>query len=159
MAMVRFESGAMASITNSLLSPRQTSSLRFDTEHATVELEHLYGYHDADWRITPADGHEDVAARWAESVAADAVDPVDEGRSGHPAQLLPTYRALVAGEVPPAGVADVRSTLELAAAIYKSAFTGAHVTRGEVCPGDPFYESMGGTGAPWAPVKDTAGGN
>ncbi|MFD2354413.1 Gfo/Idh/MocA family oxidoreductase [Nonomuraea ferruginea] len=54
MAMVTFESGAVASVVNSVLSPRETSVLRFDFERATVELEHLYGYTDADWSVTPA---------------------------------------------------------------------------------------------------------
>ncbi|GAA4717443.1 Gfo/Idh/MocA family oxidoreductase [Isoptericola chiayiensis] len=158
MAMVRLQSGAMASITNSLLSPRQTSSLRFDTERATVELHHLYGYDDEHWTVTPAPGHEDVTRLWADDVVATRGTAVDEGRSGHLGQLVPTYRALVAGEAPPAAIADVRGSLELAAAIYRSAFTGSPVSRGEICPGDPFYASMGGTGAPWPPVKDTGEG-
>ncbi|MCK0118607.1 Gfo/Idh/MocA family oxidoreductase [Isoptericola sp. S6320L] len=153
MAMVRFASGAMASITNSLLSPRQTSALRVDTERATVELEHLYGYDDDAWRVTAAPGHEDVLRAWSDDGAA-AQERVDEGRSGHLAQLVPTYRALVAGEAPPITVADARGTLELAAAIYRSAFTGETVVRGQISAGDPFYDSMGGTGAPWPPVKD-----
>lgn len=32
--------------------------------------------------------------------------------------------------------------LELVAALYKSAFTGAGVRRGEIGPGDDFYRSM-----------------
>ncbi|WP_277208013.1 Gfo/Idh/MocA family protein [Isoptericola croceus] len=153
MAMVRFSSGAMASITNSLLSPRQTSFLRLDTERATVELEHLYGYDDDAWSITAAPGSEDVLQAWSDDVAAEG-EQVDGGRSGHLAQLVPTYRALVAGETPPITVADARGTLELAAAIYRSAFTGDTVVRGEISAGDPFYDSMGGAGAPWPPVKD-----
>ncbi|GAA1976308.1 Gfo/Idh/MocA family oxidoreductase [Isoptericola halotolerans] len=152
MAMVRFSSGAMASITNSLLSPRQTSSLRFDTERATVELEHLYGYDDDSWRVTPAPGADDVVTAWTADVAAG--ERVDDGRSGHLAQLVPTYRALVAGEAPPITVDDARGTLELAAAIYRSAFTGETVSRGQISTDDSFYASMGGTGAPWPPVKD-----
>src|SRR5690606_18840829 len=153
MAMVRFASGAMATITNSLLSPRETSSLRFDTEHATVELDHLYGYDDAAWRVTAAPGSEDSVQAWADDVAA-AGEPVDGGRSGHLAQLVPTYRALVGGQAPPITVADARGTLALAAAIYRSAFTGEPVVRGQITAGDPFYDSMGGRGAPWPPVKD-----
>ena len=34
--------------------PRETSYLRFDFEHATVELSHLYGYGDDDWTVTGA---------------------------------------------------------------------------------------------------------
>lgn len=146
MALVRFESGAMASVTNSLLSPRETSDLRFDTEAATIEVSHLYGYTDDDWTFTPAPGRQDVAALWSADPAAPP--------SGHLAQLLPTYRAFAAGGAPPITVADARGTLELAAAIYRSAFTGAPVKAGEIGAGDPFYTSMRGTGPAWAPVKE-----
>lgn len=146
MALVRFESGAMASITNSLLSPRETSLLRFDTEAATVELAHLYGYSDDDWSFTPAPGREDAAALWRPDPSALP--------SGHTAQLVPTYRALAAGETPPVTITDARGTLELAAAIYRSAFTGAPVRAGDITEGDPFHASMRGTGPAWAPVKD-----
>lgn len=150
MAIVRFANGAMASITNSLLSPRQTSDLRFDTERATVELSHLYGYSDENWTFTPAAGHDDVARHWVPEPGALP--------SGHTAQFLPTYRALAAGEAPPVTVADVRGTFELAAAIYRSAFTGLPVRAGQIGPGDPFFESMRGTGPEWAPVKSVPAG-
>ncbi|MGE9364383.1 Gfo/Idh/MocA family protein [Isoptericola nanjingensis] len=152
-ALVRFASGTMATITNSAISPRQTSRLRFDTEAATVELEHLYGYDDTSWTVTPVAGREDVAEAWAAGVAASATS-VDGGASGHLAQLVPTYRAFTAGDVLPVTVADTRATLELAAAIYKSAFTDATVRAGEIVDGDPFHASMAGTGTPWPPVKD-----
>lgn len=152
-ALVRFASGTMATITNSAISPRQTSRLRFDTEAATVELEHLYGYDDTSWTVTPVAGREDVAEAWAADVAASATS-VDGGASGHLAQLVPTYRAFTAGDVLPVTVADTRATLELAAAIYKSAFTDAIVRAGEIVDGDPFHASMAGTGTPWPPVKD-----
>jgi predicted dehydrogenase len=150
-ALVRFANGTMATITNSAISPRQTSRLRVDTEAATVELEHLYGYDDSSWTVTPVDGREDVGEAWA----ADAARSADGGASGHLAQLVPTYRALVAGEPCPVTVADARDTLELAAAIYKSAFTGAIVRAGEIGEGDPFHASMAGTGAPWPPTGET----
>jgi predicted dehydrogenase len=54
MAHVIFASGAAASVVNSVLSPREESYLRFDFEHGTVEVSHLYGYRDEDWRVTPA---------------------------------------------------------------------------------------------------------
>jgi len=146
MAIVRFASGALATITNSLLSPRETSDLRFDTEAATIELSHLYGYSDADWTFTPAAGRDDVGQLWQP-------DP-EALPSGHLAQLVPTYRAFAAGEAPPVTVSDARGTLELVAAIYRSAFTGAVVHAGEIGPGDPFHRSMRGTGPAWAPVKN-----
>src|SRR5579875_3386597 len=64
LAHVTFASGAVASVINSVLSPREESYLRFDFERATVELTHLYGYGDADWRLTPAPGAEEVLDAW-----------------------------------------------------------------------------------------------
>jgi hypothetical protein len=48
---------------------------------------------------------------------------------------------------------DARATVELSAAVYASAFTGRPVRRGELRPGNPFYASMAGEGAPWPPLK------
>jgi predicted dehydrogenase len=73
LAHVTFASGAIASIVNSVLSPREESYLRFDFEHASVEVTHLYGYADADWRVTPAPGHDDVLSAW--NVAAWSTRP------------------------------------------------------------------------------------
>ncbi|GAB3172854.1 Gfo/Idh/MocA family oxidoreductase [Myceligenerans halotolerans] len=146
MAIVRFANGAMASITNSLLSPRETSDLRFDTEKATAELSHLYGYSDENWTFTPVAGQDDVARHW--------VPEPEALPSGHTAQFIPTYRAFAAGEAPPVTAEDARGTFELAAAIYRSAFTGAPVRSGQIGPDDPFYESMRGSGPAWRPVKD-----
>jgi predicted dehydrogenase len=140
-AIVTFASGAVATVINSLLSPRQTSYLRFDFEHATVELEHLYGYADTNWSVTAAPGHEEVTSAWAAGLA---------GRpSGHAAQIAEVLDALESGTPPPVPMADAIRTVELAAAIYASAFTRAPVTRGEIGPASPFYARMDGTGAPW----------
>ncbi|PSK93837.1 putative dehydrogenase [Haloactinopolyspora alba] len=143
-AIVTFESGAVATVVNSLLSPRETSYLRFDFEHATVEVEHLYGYRDDDWRVTPTPEHADaVAAAWADGPA---------GRpSGHAAQLGAVLDALDDGDVPPVSTADAWSTMELIAAVYASSFTRRPVRRGEIDPDSPFYRRMDGTGAPWMP--------
>jgi predicted dehydrogenase len=141
-ALVTMESGAVVTVVNSLLSPRETTYLRFDFAHATVELEHLYGYGDEHWRITAAPGHEaDVKAAWADGPKGQ--------RSGHGAQLAAILDALAAGVPPPVTLADTRPTMELIAAIYASAFTGAPVSRGEIGPGSAFYHRMDGGGAPW----------
>ncbi len=50
LAHVTFASGAVASVVNSVLSPREESYLRFDFTRASVEVTHLYGYTDDDWR-------------------------------------------------------------------------------------------------------------
>jgi predicted dehydrogenase len=141
-AIVTFENGAVASVVNSLVSPRETTYQRFDFAHATVELTHLYGYGDADWTVTGAAGHEPrVRALWTSQPAG--------VESGHAAQFSHVLDALEAGTPPPVSPADVRPTLELVAAIYASAFTARPVRRGEIGPGSPFYERMQGSGAPW----------
>ena len=93
LAHVSFASGAAASVVNSVLSPREESYLRFDFERGTVELRHLYGYADQDWRVTPR-----RAARrrcWAPGLGAAG------GRSGHQAQFAEVLRALEQGRAAP----------------------------------------------------------
>jgi predicted dehydrogenase len=145
MALVTFASGAVASVVNSVVSPRETSALRFDYEHATVEVEHLYGYTDTDWTVTPAPGHEEVLSSWT----AERSDV----RSGHGGQLAAVFDALDAGQPPPVVLAEARHTMEFIAALYASAFTGERVQCGQITPGSPFSLRMDGTGAPWAQVS------
>ncbi|QSB13726.1 Gfo/Idh/MocA family oxidoreductase [Natronosporangium hydrolyticum] len=141
-ALVTLDSGAVVTVLNSLLSPRETSYLRFDFAHATVELEHLYGYRDEDWRVTPAPGHADpVTEAWADGPTGQP--------SGHHAQLSVVVSALAAGQPPPVTLPDTRVTMELVAAIYASAFTGAPVRRGQIDETSSFYYRMDGNGAPW----------
>jgi len=141
MALVTFDNGAMATVVNSVVSPRETSVLRFDFERATVEVEHLYGYSDDDWTITPAPGHEKVAELWQP-------DP-DAARSNHDGQFAAVLDALDRGEAPPVTLEEARRTMEFVAAVYASSFTGRRVRSGELGPGSPFTERMDGTGAPW----------
>jgi predicted dehydrogenase len=141
-ALVTFESGAVATVVNSLVSPRQTSYLRFDYADATAELTHLYGYGDADWTVTGAPGHEErVRALWTSRLTGVP--------SGHTAQFAQVLDALETGAPPPVTLSDVRVTMDLVASIYAAAFTGRPVRRGEIGPGSPFYERMAGTDAPW----------
>jgi predicted dehydrogenase len=142
MAIVRFANGALATIVNSVVSPRETSELRFDFENATVELEHLYGYADADWTLTALPGHDDVTDAWSR-------DRTDVA-SGHAAQLGAIFDAFDAGTPPPVALADSTATMDLVASIYASSFTRQPVRRGEIAAGNPFYTSMEGSGAPWA---------
>lgn len=138
LAHVTFANGAVASVVNSVLSPREETYLRFDFERATVEVTHLYGYGDDDWRITPAPGCEDeVLDAWKH---AESGTP-----SGHAAQFRHVRDALASGCRPPVGPAEARRTMALVAGIYASAFTRALVTPGELAPGTPFYRQMNGT--------------
>jgi predicted dehydrogenase len=142
LAHVTFRNGAVASVLNSVLSPREESYLRFDFERGTVEVTHLYGYGDDNWRVTPAPGSEqEVLGAW---------ERAEHGtRSGHAAQFAAVLTALAAGRRPPVGPASARRTMALVAGIYASAFTGAPVTPGQLAPGTPFYGQMNGGNAAW----------
>jgi predicted dehydrogenase len=142
LAHVTFTSGAVASVVNSVLSPREESYLRFDFERATVELNHLYGYGDGDWRITPAPGHEaGVTAAWAGG---------ERGMpSGHRAQFAAVLRSLRDRTAPPVTSADALRTMRLVAGIYASAFGGRPVRPADLGPDSPFYERMNGSGSRW----------
>jgi predicted dehydrogenase len=156
LALVRFASGALATVVNSVLSPREESRLRFDFTDATVELRHLYGYHDADWRYTPAPHVADSAERIAAWSADPGGSPEGVG-SSHAAQLPYVLDALERGERPPTSGAAGRETLELVTAIYRAAFTGQNVTRGQIGPEDPFYHRLHGDVPGWAPKTADAG--
>ena len=138
MAIVRLASGGMLSIVNSLLSPRETSFLRFDFDDATVELEHLYGYDNSHWRWTPA-AHVAGDAERIETWAATA-----DGSGSHLAQLTALVDALERGERPVASGADGRRVLELIAGMYASALTGRTMRREELTPEHPFVSAMHG---------------
>jgi predicted dehydrogenase len=138
MALVRFANGAMGSITNSVLSPREESYLRLDFQKATVELTHLYSYRNEQWRYTAP-----TNAPFAGEVATWQAFEEDTP-SSHAAQLRDFVHAMARGERPPVSGSDVRPTIEFLASLYKSAITGQAVHRGEITPADPFYRSMNG---------------
>ena len=142
MAHVRFASGALGSIVNSVLSPRQVSYVRFDFQHATVELEHLYSHRNDHWRFSIPENasHEDELARW-QAIA-------DDVQASHAAQLTHTLNALEAGEPPLTSGAQARNTVEFLTALYKSAFTRQPVQRGSIDQNDPFYYHVYGTAKP-----------
>jgi predicted dehydrogenase len=93
-AIVTFENGTVATVVNSVVSPREQSYLRFDFEHASIELDHVYGYADHNWRVTAAPGHEQaVTSAWSEGPSGVP--------SGHKAQFTAVLDALSADEAPP----------------------------------------------------------
>lgn len=120
-ATVVFESGVVAQVITSAVSPRETSSIRIDTQKATVTVEHLYGHGHENWRITPAPGFEHEAGSWEL--------PLEEERSDHGPLLRDVFDALLAGvALPPTADAPERS-FEIVAAIYASAAAdGAVIT-------------------------------
>ncbi|MFD5741732.1 Gfo/Idh/MocA family protein [Streptomyces massasporeus] len=145
-ALVRFRSGALATVVNSVLSPDEVSRIRIDCADATVELTHLYGHGNDSWAYTPAPH---VASERATAWRAPAADVP----SSHTAQLGTLLDAYDTGTRPPGSGHDARATLEFAAALYKAAFTGRSVRAGEIGPGDPFYEAMHGEYPDWAPKE------
>lgn len=137
MAIVRFASGAMVSMVNSVLSPRETSYLRFDFPEATVEVTHLYGYDNTNWCWTPAPHR-------AHDTPADLGAPEENEASSHAAQLRYLLDDLRRGNRPAASGDDGRRVLALIAALYESAATGCPVTPEQITARDPFYHSMSG---------------
>jgi predicted dehydrogenase len=138
-AVLRFASGAVATVLNSVLSPREESYLRFDFTDASVELRHLYGYRDENWALTPAP-HAAGDRRLLEAWHPDEPDVP----SSHTAQLVHLLDAWEHGARPPLSGAEGRETLELITAIYRSAFTGSPVRRADLGPHDPFYHRLDG---------------
>ena len=128
MALVRFENDALATVVNSLVSPHETSRLRFDFEYASVEVQHLYGYTSEDWTFTPAPGHEHPGEV---SGTRHAVE-----MSSHRLQIEAILDALTSGRRPSVDLADARRTLEFAAATYASAFRGVTVRAGADLAGE-----------------------
>lgn len=112
-ATITFANGVVAQIVTSAVSPRETSSIRIDTQKATITVEHLYGHGHENWKITPAPGFEDEAAAWAL--------PEHEERSDHGPLLRDVFDALLSGESLPPTASDPARSFEIVAAIYASA--------------------------------------
>jgi len=136
-ALVRFEHGALGSIVNSALSPRQESYLRLDYQQATVEVQTLYRYTNAHWRLTPLPPVQETLTSAWRAIPCDRM-------GSHEAQLASLLEAMDRNERPPVSGPDARRILEFIASLYKSAFTAQPVQRGSIVPGDPFYVSMNG---------------
>ncbi|HXM56516.1 MAG TPA: Gfo/Idh/MocA family oxidoreductase [Candidatus Dormibacteraeota bacterium] len=133
-AVVRFANGALGTIVNSVLSPHEETYLRFDLQRASVEVRALYHYTNAHWTFTPAP--DAGAAPWQV--------PADEA-SSHRAQLAALLDSMDHDAAPPAGTAGVRPTFEFLSSLYRSAAEGRAIRRGEIQPGDPFYDHVAGT--------------
>lgn len=150
LALLRFANGALASVVNSALSPRQETYLRLDYQRATVELTHLYGYTKDNWRFTPAPQPEAETQTLTQAWQA---FPPDVG-STHAAQLIDFIADLDAGRRPLTSGPDARRTLDLLTSLYKSTFTGQPIARGSIQPGDPFYTALhGGRSIPRQAVR------
>ena len=164
LAIVGFENGAVASVVNSLLSPRELSRIRIDTTAGTLEVNHVYGYSDADWSFVPVPpasaaaslgkdpGTRDTtgALRDSTSEASDDANDVWAASAGidlpsnHAAQITRLVDDLLAGRTHQTTLASTRSTLEFVSGVYASALLGTAIRRAELVPGHPFYADLTG---------------
>lgn len=142
MAHVRFASGALGSIVNSVLSPRQVSYVRFDFQRTTVELEHLYQHKNEHWRFSIPENapYQDDLTRWR--IIGDDVS------GSHAAQLTHLLDALEHGETPLTSGKQARVTVEFLTALYKSALTRQPIRPGAIGSDDPFYYHVYGAAKP-----------
>lgn len=148
LAHVRFESGAMASIVNSALSPRQDSYLRLDFEQVTLEMQSLYHYTNENWKIStnPKLNNDHVLEKWTN---------LNENFMGsHAQQLGAILDAIESNTAPSVQGNDARRIIEFLTCLYKSAFTGESVRRGSVISDDPFYYSLNGEYHSLMPRRD-----
>lgn len=132
-ATIVFGQGVVAQLVTSAVSPRETSSIRIDTQKATVTVDHVYGHGHENWRITPAPGFEPEAEGWA--------FPDAEERSDHEPLLRDVFDALLEGApLPPTADAPARS-LEIVAAIYASAAADGTVITPELLGSHPTHRA------------------
>lgn len=157
MASVSFESGAVATVINSLLSPRELSRIRIDTTGGTLEVAHVYGYSDADWTFHPVPDQAraaklglDPGVRRGDSEPEPAdTDPWtasagEDVPSNHAAQLNRLVDDLLSNRPHDTTLAGTRPTMEFVTALYASAITGTPVHRADLTPGHPFYQALHG---------------
>jgi predicted dehydrogenase len=160
LAILTFANGAVGTVVTSLLSPREVSRIRVDTTGGTLEVNHVYGYSDADWSWTPAPdattaaslgrdpglpdgggtghpgppGSEDI---WAASAGSDLP-------SNHAAQIDQLVDDMLAGRRHDTTLASSRPTMEFITALYASSIERETVHRQDLTPSDRFYHSLNG---------------
>jgi predicted dehydrogenase len=166
MAIVTFASGAVGTVVTSLLSPREVSRIRVDTDGGTLEVNHVYGYRDADWSWTPApdavaaaglgrdpglrrdpglssagDAGPSGPARptdvWAASAGADLP-------SNHTAQIHQLVDDMLAGRRHDTTLDSTRPTMEFVTALYLSSIERVTVHRRDLTPATGFYHRLDG---------------
>ena len=147
-ALARFDNGALATVVNSLVSPRETSRLRFDFEYATRRGRAPVRVHRRRLDLHPGPGHEDLV---------DALDggsqrrrPADTAISSRRSSSVRDAARAAAGRSAggPAHPGVRRRDLRVRVPRHD-------VAAGRARPGDdPFVTSMSGGIVPWAPVKE-----
>ncbi len=140
-ATVRFASGAIGSVVSTVVSHDPTTRLEIIAEEATVRLETLYLPLLDEWSVRTI-GADDAAVELADWAA----DEPPMNVNAHRAQLAELVARWRDGAKPELTTAESRATLEFLAGLYKSSAEGREVVRGEIGPGDPFYEALDAAG-------------
>ncbi|MFP4153277.1 MAG: Gfo/Idh/MocA family protein [Alkalispirochaeta sp.] len=142
-AIVRFTSGAVATIINSVLSPRQETYLRIDFENGTVEAAGLYSVTNEQWRYTSVPAAPGIEQDGPSQFPGDIEAEIPASQS---TQIGELYRDMRIGRAPLTTGRERRRTVEFLTGLYKSAFTGVAVTPSDISRDDPFYHRLNGTG-------------
>ncbi len=154
MAHVRFANGALGSVVNSVLSPREDSYLRFDFQRATIELDHVYRYTNENWCFSiPKNGK--YEADWDDELEQWQAIP-DDVPNRHEAQMMALVNSIEKGELPLTTGDQARRTVEFLTALYKSALTRQPIQWGSILPDDPYYHRMYGPAIPSRDFRLTA---
>jgi predicted dehydrogenase len=160
LAIVMFDSGAAGTVVTSLLSPRELSRIRIDTTSGTLEVNHIYGYSDADWSWTPAPDATTAASLGRDPGLSSAHDPGNLQPAGsddawaasagldlpsnHTAQIDRLVDDMLAGRRHDTTLASTRPTLEFITAVYASSIECETVHRRDLSPANRFYDSLSG---------------
>jgi predicted dehydrogenase len=159
-ALVTFANGAVGTVVTSLLSPRELSRIRLDTTGGTLEVNHVYGYRDADWSWTPTPDAEQAATLGHDpgirsGNGAQQTAPADRAElwtasagvdrpSNHAAQIDQLVEDLVAGRRHDTTLASTRPTMEFVTALYASSIERETISRRDLTPDSRFYASLNG---------------
>jgi predicted dehydrogenase len=160
LAIVMFDSGAAGTVVTSLLSPRELSRIRIDTTSGTLEVNHVYGYSDADWSWTPAPDATTAASLGRDPGLSSAYDPGNLHPAGsddvwaasagldlpsnHAAQIDRLVDDMLAGRRHDTTLASTRPTMEFITAVYASSIECETVHRRDLIPANRFYDSLSG---------------
>ena len=138
-ATLRFDSGALATLTATLGSSREFSRLRLSFEQLSAESStRPYQPGSEPWTFEPGT----ATAATAIDAALDGFEPGPELYAG---QFAALHRALDTGADLPVTVADARAAIELVTAIYHSSRTGEPVDL-PIGAEHPLYEG-------WRPAR------
>jgi predicted dehydrogenase len=160
LAIVTFPSGAVGTVVTSLLSPREISRIRVDTDGGTLEVNHVYGYSDSDWSWAPVPDATVAANLGRDPGLPKADDPTQRGPaangdvwaasagldvpSNHAAQINQLIDDMLDGRPHDTTLASTRPTMEFVTALYASSIGRETIHRRDLTPANRFYHSLNG---------------